>query len=58
MTEQTTESHTHLIPVPMCASHGCDRMGYVKSERYGTRLCGLHASCGPAAQPNTQGGIR
>jgi hypothetical protein len=41
------------ITAPHCASWGCDRGGFVKSERWGAYLCPEHALNGPVKQPTS-----
>lgn len=43
------KAETAGIRTPRCASEGCPREGYVKSEAWGLRLCSRHAVSGPVA---------
>lgn len=39
------------ITAPHCASFGCPRAGFIKSEQWGAYLCSEHAVSGPVRQP-------
>ena len=49
MVEEAEE--TAGITAPQCGSWGCSRMGLIKSEEYGMRLCAHHAIEGPEPRP-------